>query len=77
MLAQFQLQALKEEHVPLENTQLGVAAKQMAVATANNMSKLNRNTRDQLLKSVAEFDMAEQGATVRREWMPLSQFNFY
>ena len=57
------LQALKEEHVPLEKTQLGVAAKQMAVATANNMSKLDRNTRDQLLKSIAEFDMAEQDAS--------------
>jgi len=55
------LQGLKEEDVPLENTQLGVAAKQMAVATANNMSKLDRNTRNQLLKSIAEFDAAEQG----------------
>jgi len=57
------LQSLKEEEVPLESTQLGVAARQMAVATANNMEKLDKNTRNQLLKSIADFDMAEQAAS--------------
>jgi len=52
------LRVLKEDDVPLEETQLGVAARQMAVATANNMSKLDRKTRNELLESIAAFDMA-------------------
>jgi len=57
------MQGLKREDVPIEQTHLGVAARQMAVATANNMSKLDRNTRNQLLKSIADFDAAEQSAS--------------
>jgi len=50
------LQFLKEEDVPLEETQLGVAAWQMAVATDNNMEKLDRDTCNKLLQSIAAFD---------------------
>ena len=56
------MQDLKKEDIPIEQTHLGVVAWQMAVAIANNVAKLDRNTRNQLLKSVAEFDMAEQDA---------------
>jgi len=54
---------LKSEDIPLKDTHLGVAARQMAVATANNMAKLDRNTRNQLLQSVAAVDASEQGAS--------------
>jgi len=49
--------------MPLQESQLGVAAKQMAMATANNMAKLDRNTRNQLLQSIAAFDASEKEAS--------------
>jgi len=58
-----ELQELKREDVSLEQTHLGVAAKQMAVATTNNMAKLDRNTRNQFLQSIAAFDAFEQGTS--------------
>ena len=58
-----ELEDMKKEDVPLKDTHLGVAARQMAVATANNMSKLDRNTRNQLLESIAAFDASEQGTS--------------
>ena len=58
-----ELVEMRKEEVPLAATHLGVAAKQMAVATANNMAKLDRNTRNQLLQSIADIDTSEQGSS--------------
>ena len=57
------LQDMKHESVPLKENHLGVAARQMAVATANNIDKLNRNARNKLLQSIATFDTSEQGTS--------------
>jgi len=45
--------------MPLQQTHLGVAAKQMAVATANNLGRLNEETRHKLLHSLATFEHNE------------------
>jgi len=58
-----ELEKLKNPDMPLQESQLGVAAKQMAMATANNMAKLDRNTRNQLLQSIAAFDASEKEAS--------------
>jgi len=50
---------LVKPNMPLEQTHLGVAARQMAVATANNMARLDEDTRHQLLQSLATFDHAQ------------------
>jgi len=48
--------------MPLQETHLGVAAKQMAVATANNMGRLDEETRHKLLQSIASFDRDQPNA---------------
>jgi len=58
-----ELQKLLKPDMPIEQTHLGVAARQMAATTANSMSKLDRNTRNQLLESIAAFDTSEQGTS--------------
>ena len=50
---------LVKPNMPLEQTQLGVAAKQMAVATANSIARLDGETRHKLLQSLATFDRAQ------------------
>jgi len=42
--------------MPLQQTHLGVAAKQMAEATANNLGHLDGNTHHKLLQSLDAFD---------------------
>jgi len=58
-----ELQTLLKPDMPIEQTHLGVAARQMAVATANNIEKLDQNTRHQLLQSIAAFDRANPDAS--------------
>ena len=50
------LQKLLKPDMPLQETHLGVAAKQMAVATANNLAHLDDDTRHKLLQSLATFE---------------------
>jgi len=53
------LQRLLNPVMPLQQTHLGVAAKQMAVATANNLGRLDEETRHKLLQSLATFERNE------------------
>jgi len=50
------LQKLWQPDMPLHETHLGVAARQMAVATSNNIARLDGETRKKLLQSLATFD---------------------
>jgi len=50
------LQKLLKPDMPLQETHLGVAAKQVAVATANNLAHLDEDARHKLLKSLATFE---------------------
>jgi len=50
------LKKLLLPNMPLKETHLGVAAKQMAVATANNLAHLDEETRRKLLQSLATFE---------------------
>ena len=51
-----ELLAAQGDDIDLKDTALGVAAKQMAAAVAENMSKLDDKTRHELLQSLAKFD---------------------
>jgi len=53
------LLAITSDEIDLKDTALGVAAKQMAAAVTQNMGKLDRNSRNLLLQSLAKFDSAE------------------
>jgi len=53
---------LMRPDMPLQETHLGVAAKQMAVATANNMGRLDEEIRHKLLQSLAAFDRDQPNA---------------
>ena len=53
---ELELLELAKPDMPLQQTHLGVAAKQMAEATANNLGRLDGNARHKLLQSLAAFD---------------------
>jgi len=50
------LNTLKADNVDLKDTALGVAAKQMATTVTHNTETLDLETRNMLLKSLAEHD---------------------
>ncbi len=56
------LQDLKEVDVPLEQTALGIAAKQMARGVANSIQHLDEQSRHNLLQSLASFETANPTA---------------
>jgi len=49
------LLTIQSEDIDLKDTALGVAAKQMAAAVTQNMSKLDADSRHKLLQSLAQF----------------------
>ena len=53
------LLAITSDEIDLKDTALGVAAKQMAAAVTQNIGKLDRNSRNLLLQSLAKFDSME------------------
>ena len=57
------LNTLKAETVDLKDTALGVAAKQMATAVTHNMEKLDNETRNMLLQSLAKYDSSANDPT--------------
>ena len=59
---ELELLELAKPDKPLHQTHLGVAAKQMAEATANNLGHHDGETRDKLLQSLAAFDRAQPNA---------------
>jgi len=50
------LEKLGQPDMPLRETHLGVAARQMAVATSNNIARLDGETCQNRLQSLATFD---------------------
>ena len=55
------LNTLKTDNIDLKDTALGMAAKQMAMAATHNMEKLDDETWNMLLKSVAKCDSNVNG----------------
>jgi len=51
-----ELQEMLKPDMPLKQTHLGVTAKQMAVATANNLEHVDKETNRKLLQSLATFE---------------------
>lgn len=58
-----ELQELLQPDMPLEQTHLGVAAKQMAVATVNNLAHLDGETHNKLLQSLTTFECDQCSAS--------------
>ena len=56
------LQELKAVNVPMEETALGVAAKQMARGIANSIHHLDDESRHSLLQSLASFEASNPTA---------------
>jgi len=59
---ELELLELAKRDMPLQQTHLGVAAKQMHEATANNLGRLDGETQHKLLKSMAAFDRDQPNA---------------
>jgi len=59
---ELELLELAKPDKPLHQTHLGVAAKQMAEATANNLGHLDGETRHKLPQSLAAFERDQPNA---------------
>lgn len=62
------LQKLKEHNVPMEDTALGVAAKQSASAVVNNMDLLNDETKQKSCSFAKEHEWHYRCCNWSRRW---------